>query len=364
MVRVGTFNFKSGDIISCKIKGYIVKNGRVHFRSDTLGTSDVRGWICHSVVECSGDESPDRYGFEYSWGFHILDGNRLTDGVSDIVPYFPTNVEVKKVTISNELDTFLKLNQFDDIVNPLFYSKVGIFDEYTHYKMSDTDGCIILSSGILPNAKKIEIKLSRFVRQVSTKLNELLSGDTSKIEYACGSMDVSDKTIEKIYNAFVSYQKNDKCTIHFLKGEDILQGYDRENYLYPEGGTLHKSCMIGYPQYLELYTKNPNQVQLAVVYIQDKIAARGLVWTAIDGKMYSDRIYYKHDWLEKIVSEKLRSMGIEFVQEKPIRVVQLEKWEFTYYPYVDSFYSFDRTTGLLVSFGNGMRQLRNTNGNI
>lgn len=372
MFRLNKFTFKSGDAISCKIKGYLIKNARLHF-SEMSTPSDVKGWICHNESDCSGDTSPVKYGFRHSWAFHIITerlGNGtshqlLTDEVSDVLPLLPPSITIKNIFVDGELDNFLKLNQFEDIVNPLLYTKLGIFDEFDTYRMSDVDGCIILGSK--SSNKKIEIKISRFVKQMSTKMQEILT-DSPTEGYSCVSMDISDKTIENIYNTFVSYQKNDKCDIRFFKGDDILKGYDKENFILPDGGTLYKSCMVGHPQYLQLYTKNPNQVQLAAIYMkcpltsESKIAARGLVWTTTDGKMYSDRVYYKFDWIEKIMVEKLRSMNIIPIQEQAIGVVQLENWEFEYYPYVDNFYSLDKSKGILIALGNGVRSLRNTNG--
>ena len=89
-----------------------------------------------------------------------------------------------------------------------------------------------------------------------------------------------------MHNKFVTFQSNDNCLITFLSGEKILEGYNRKNYYGEDGGTLHKSCMTNKFNFLNLYTHNPNQIKLAVIYINDKVAARCFVWTTIDGKQY------------------------------------------------------------------------------
>ncbi len=254
-----------------------------------------------------------------------------------------------------EIQHFLNFNQLENLF-PLFRYKFGIFDEFESYEVGEGDGCIKLKN----DRKSVEIKLSRFVRQMALKLNEFAA--TNKY---ISKLDVSDKFIEMIHNKFVSYQKDNSQMINFLSGEDILKGYTRANYLDKDGGTLHKSCMVDRHDYLNIYTQNPNQVELAVVYIGDKIAARCFVWTATDGKKYSDRVYFRHDWLENLMKEKLRKVGILPISEETFKSVQLEKWEFEYYPYADNFYFLDRKNGTLLSIQTDrFSQLRNTNGRI
>lgn len=44
-------------------------------------------------------------------------------------------------------------------------------------------------------------------------------------------------------------------------------------------------------------------------------------------------------------------------------MIQLDKWEFKYYPYLDNFYYFDKSDGRLLFVGN-CHALRNTNGTL
>jgi hypothetical protein len=204
--------------------------------------------------------------------------------------------------------------------------------------------------------KKMEIKLGRFIRQMAIKFNEIISESPLK------KLEISDKLIENIHNKFISYQKGNDCMISFLEGDKIDIGYTKTNYLHTMGGTLHNSCMTDKLNFIEIYKSNPNQVKLAVIYIGDKVAARTLVWTDINGIKYSDRVYYKYDWLNDFMTDKLRKMGIDPIWEKSIRVVKLDKWKFDYYPYVDSFFYMDKENGVLVSLQNNYVSLRNTNG--
>lgn len=360
MFQSGLFTYKSGDRVTCTIKGNLIKDALIHIINS--GDSDfeyeistTRAFICHNDPECAGSSSPVMYGYRYSWAFHMNQDGRLTDDVRDLRPEINGIERKEKYHMDIEIQHFLNFNQLENLF-PLFRYKFGIFDEFESYEVGEGDGCIKLKN----DRKSVEIKLSRFVRQMALKLNEFAA--THKY---ISKLDVSDKFIEMIHNKFVSYQKDSSQMINFLSGEDILKGYTRANYLDKDGGTLHKSCMVDRHDYLKIYTQNPNQVELAVVYIEDKIAARCFVWTATDGKKYSDRVYFRHDWLENLMKEKLRKVGILPISEETFKSVQLEKWEFEYYPYADNFYFLDRKNGTLLSIQTDrFSQLRNTNGRI
>jgi uncharacterized pyridoxamine 5'-phosphate oxidase family protein len=118
---------------------------------------------------------------------------------------------------------------------------------------------------------------------------------------------------------------------------------------------------------LSLYTKNPNQVQLAVVNIDGKIAARVFVWTTVSGERVYDRIYFAYEWLNSFVSGKLEKMGIKPIIKENFQMVQLENWTFEQYPYLDHFYTFNVEKGYLLwtNVDNvKIRHLRNTDGRL
>lgn len=344
--KLANYVLNPGDRITCKIKNIEINDAVIHFEPD-YGIIN-RAWICHNLTDFDGDRSPRRHGYNYSWHFHV-NGLDTSDGVSNIKPLL--NFKFKDdVSISIDLLTFIKLNQLECFL-PLFNGKlVDSFDEYNKYEISKNLGFIILKN----DRKSIEIKLGRFIRQSAIKFNEIEPEREIKI---------TDQLIEKLHNKFVTFQSNDNCLITFLSGEKILEGYNRKNYYGEDGGTLHKSCMTNKFNFLNLYTHNPNQIKLAVIYINDKVAARCFVWTTIDGKQYSDRVYYRFDWMEDLMKDGLRKMGIYPINEQGIKVVQLEKWEFEKYPYADHFYHLDKKSGLLVSISSS-NSLRNTDGTI
>jgi hypothetical protein len=88
-------------------------------------------------------------------------------------------------------------------------------------------------------------------------------------------------------------------------------------------------------QYLKLYTKNPKQISLLVFYINKEICGRCLVWKADNGKVYHDRIYCSYDWALDAINQVIENRGL--LPLTPRRTVTLDRIEFEYYPYMDSF---------------------------
>ena len=354
MVFLKGIPIKSGYRVSVKIRGDLIIDAKINIGEldERRGSDHQQAWICHNNPKHNGSESPDMLGYKYSWQFCInkVTGH-FTDNITELNLILP-NVESKNdVVIDININRFLTSNSLEKLTS-LFQFKLGIFDEFQEY-ISSKDGFIILKN----EKKSVEIKLSRFIRQMSFKYDKLVEGsDISKLE-------ISDSDIESINNKWISYQKSGGIEISFLAGKEILEGYTKSNYHSDGIGTLHKSCMVDKFDFLKIYTENPNQVRLAVVKFDDKIVARGLVWNATDGKMYSDRIYYTIDWLEEYVRETLRKQGILPLSEHNFRTVQLEKWEFKYYPYMDNMFTFDVDSGILLSqLNNRIRTLRSTNG--
>jgi hypothetical protein len=346
MLKIGNFTFNSGDRVTCEIRGTIITNAKIYFRETRQGSL----WICHDHPSLAGDPSPDKLGFPYSWIFNIDDSGNSTEGVKNIQPFL--NIEKKDMIMSERLDTFLHLCGGINL-SVLFEYKIGIFDDFNEYDICENPGYIVLKN----NKKITEIRIGRFIKQMSAKFNE--------ITYKLGSkLDISDKLVEEIHNKLVSFQKDNEFDIEFLSGDDISIGYTRKKYLSEYDGTLGNSCMTDKTGFLGIYKENPNQVKLAIIKVSGKIAARSLVWTTIDGSQCFDRIYYKDDWMEYFMKQRFKKMGISPVKDFGIKIVKLEKFEFDEYPYVDSFYNMDRTTGMLVSISDDVVNLRNADGGI
>lgn len=347
MLNIGSYGFFPGQKVRCTIESVEIEDAVIHLET---GSEGQRIWICHNIPEKSGSPSPNYYGYKYSWICHLNPNGTLSDGVVNLRPVYEHISFKQNVKIQDKLALFLSSMDFS--LYFLFEVKSGAFDEFIEYEISPNAGMIVLKN----DKKSVEMKISRFIRQVSFKVVSF--GESLK------KYNFLDTDIESIYNKFVAYQNN-ALELSFLSGNDLLDGYNSKKYLADTCNTLHKSCMTDKFGYLEIYKENPNQVQLAVLKIGDKIAARCLVWSTIDGKKFHDKIYYTHDWMEELMKKQLTEKSIPYIWggATQLEIVQLEKWKFNEYPYVDSFFYFDAMTGK-VCFLASVKSMRNTNGRL
>ena len=86
---------------------------------------------------------------------------------------------------------------------------------------------------------------------------------------------------------------------------------------------------------LDLYTKN-SAVELAIVYMFDKIVARCLLWETSKGKYY-DVIYSNFQWVEPFLISNLEKLGIKSTENGNNYCVKLDYVPDDNYPYLDTF---------------------------
>lgn len=322
MIKIGNFTFYPGQAISCSIEGDFIE-GHIHIE-------DGRLWICHDNRSHDGDESPERWGHRYSWTFNVTTSGRLSDAVSDLTPL--DGVEFKDFTIDSKLKDTLARFLKTKTIHLLFYSNVKPFEIYNSAQLSDKTGFItLLGASKRPDGtectKKTDIKFSRFCKKVSDALENKIFQD--------------DQEVEKVYNNFVAIQEGSFYKLEIVSGEDIKRGYTSANYASLSCGTLHKSCMTEKFDFLDIYTKNPNQVQLAILSSPNGIEARCIIWSTSKSEKIFDRVYYTHEWCEKILADKLKEMSYLCVNEELSKRyfidVVLENYEFEKYPYIDNF---------------------------
>jgi hypothetical protein len=321
-------DYTSGDYITCTITGRDVF-GRIYFDNDRI-YDDFSMWICHNDFDFDGSASPDKLGMKFSWVFRLRNG-LLTDDVTSINKFL-------KIEQKDSFQYDEKITQFFQSIdrgnlNILIGFKTGQFDDFSKIEYIDKQGMVRLSSTKkylgLTTTKNVEVKISRLIRTITNSIN-------------IDVYNLSDVEIEKIYNQYVSFQNNELFDIQYLKGEDILKGYLKENYA-GSSGNIHGSCMTDHPEFLKIYTKNRN-VELATITNGDKIIARCIVWTLKDGKKAFDRIYYSYEWSNTFLRTKLLDEKIiDISEEYGDFIVELEEATFDEYPYVDTLYVLDQT---------------------
>jgi len=172
---------------------------------------------------------------------------------------------------------------------------------------------------------------------------------------------VSDKTLEKMVNMLKSF--NDKFEFKVVSGDEIVEYYTKDNCV--SGGTLGNSCMADKADKIknifDIYTKNPQSVNLVVMLdITGKCVARAILWkidgilngddsyTKLDNFYFMDRVYYTNDWMEQSMFKWAKSKNIPYKygtrmfsdgKYENLRnfIIKLRPIAYRKFPYIDTF---------------------------
>lgn len=323
--------YVAGQPINCYFVRGINITGTLHI------APSGRFYICHNDhTHYHGSVSPVLYGHSFSWVFRYdSESDCFTEDVVSIMPC-NDSPHIKEAVLCGELEKFFQTLK-DNMLYYLYLMRVAVkpFECYNNYTISKKPGYIVMSGNVKTQnglqEKKVEIKLSRFIKKVDSAIKEA----------GVHNPGLTDSDIEKVYNKYVAFQNGESFKFEILKGKDILKAYDSTKYSSIRG-VLHKSCMSDKFHLLSLYTDN-KEVSLATLSTDGSYVARCLIWE-IDGKYYFDRIYYSIDWIEKTLQKKLEDLGyinlktyFEVNMDNPFISIKLANTEFEKYPYLDSF---------------------------
>jgi len=162
---------------------------------------------------------------------------------------------------------------------------------------------------------KVSMKIGRFVTKL---LNDVcLLTNTVATRY-------TQHDIERfvyIWKGFANFDEMSK-DFEIVSGEDIRKYYSHRNYA--PGGSLSESCMKydQCQQYLDIYCKNPNQVNMLILKNQHgKITGRAIVWKNINLRLedwekprkdvvtFMDRIYSTEESIVEMFKIYAKKMG-------------------------------------------------------
>ena len=220
--------------------------------------------------------------------------------------------------------------------------------------------------------------------------------------------EIPDNILEEIVNKIKSHRSG--YEIKLVKGDEIINCYKTVN-CDPElirYGTLRHSCMMDKvddkPHIFDIYTKNPESCQLAVMLNSNgDLVARALVWKIsevirneaferndafykeITGQdsfegwnretsfkpikpknlLVMDRIYYTKDWMEEYMIKwatqngmmiRLSSDNFSYKSKicDPTLIVKVRKLGYRQFPYLDTFNKYDVQRGCLTNRYSGM----------
>ena len=202
----------------------------------------------------------------------------------------------------------------------------------------------------------------------STSRNNMKIGRLVRALLRSANVTFTDKDIEDFtnqYKATYDFAKDALKQFDVVKGDDISNWYDEDNY-QSGGGTLNNSCMASVnPSYFDIYCNN-RQVSMVILYsengtitgdkyVSDKIRGRAILWDAeFDGQSitFMDRIYTTHDsdvelfkqfaekngwwWKTSQSMDQWEQITNGDVRKLSRIVVKADKTDFSYYPYMDT----------------------------
>ena len=221
---------------------------------------------------------------------------------------------------------------------------------------------------------KISYLTSERIEQIKVDTN--LDYWTTKKRFHCkpGSFvqkmftDISQKEIENFSTLFKAYANKKEFELKIVQGEDLRQYYSQESYTSC-GGSLGNSCMkySRCQNYFNLYVEN-KQVKMLVMTPpgSDMIVGRALLWS-IDSTNIMDRIYTVQDedylphfkkWAKEngYLYKTHQNWGSTSLFESELGTIeiqitiQLDNYNFSKYPYLDTFKWLDLGTGKLSNF--------------
>lgn len=133
-----------------------------------------------------------------------------------------------------------------------------------------------------------------------------------------------DDQIESFVNTFSAIVRdNNMFKIEIVTGANINKWYDQKTYTPDGRGTLHNSCMRQAENVRQwnYYAIHPD-CSMVIITISNKLYARALLWTLIDGTQYLDRIYYTDPIEKQILLRWANQRGITETYDDRIRATK------------------------------------------
>lgn len=188
--------------------------------------------------------------------------------------------------------------------------------------------------------------------------------------------DFNASDVEKFVNAYsaeILFTNNVDDFFKIVEGDDIKYWYDVRNYSNTFGQLgnscmRHEKCQV----FFKIYTENPEVCKLLILTNpSNKLVGRALLWTDTKGRKWIDRIYTNKDNLITVFNKWAKENDYKNVYNASNdAVIQIEPKDYFPYPYMDSFYIYNKESGKLYNnagpFGIGdvkpYYKLSNTNG--
>lgn len=289
---------------------------------------------------------------------------------------------LNRLMFDNELFNFLNINSNNIISIILLNGDKNVLNtEFNYFVRKPNDNTFVSyipTNKIHPNEdmNSIYFNHSKFLTEEKNRtpirIGRLLTKLIKKESFE--TFNITNKDIEDFVNTYKSHFDFDEKKLQIVSSKEIKTWYLESNYLSVYSGTLWKSCMRQPERnkFLNLYTENSTCKMLILLDDNQKLRARALLWEDVtnvfSGEKYKvmDRIYtiYDHDvnlfkyWAKNNgyitkTYQNSKSDNIFDVDGNIIEMnlaINLEKSDFNYYPYLDSFKFFNKRSHMLYNY--------------
>ena len=266
--------------------------------------------------------------------------------------------EYYRVPNAGQVGEIEKRLNADELMRDYNVTQPSFISEFVVFMWRDSSGigkCIFSIDSLVLGSEAVnsaEIGVGKFARNVLKSANvEFLESDIEDFVYKYRA------EIAKLGGVFSRFR--------ILEGEDIRKYYNEDQYEISKG-TLGTSCMryerCG--KYLDIYVDNPDQCNLIILMSEekeDKICARALLWTDVEGRRIMDRIYSNRTQDEQLFKDFAKKnkfyhkknqnmledeyfVSPEGEEEELMTKINLSagpnEIRFDYFPYLDTFKYF------------------------
>ncbi len=311
--------------------------------------------------------------------------NYIGSGEDDSVSFIPDNksddvkilfkvirsigfVNIDQNGLKIQLPDIGEMVYFVKILDDSWYEKIGGTSHYFRGSSFINYRSVSGIDFVFSQAYRRDLSLCR-TSEVFTKSKpqQVKVGRLAKKLLSLVDKKYKDSDVENFVNEFksrIEISKNAFRNFQLVSGDDIKYWYLESNYCDSFRGSLHSSCMRydSCQEYFDIYIKNPGVCRLLINmsdFNPSKISGRALVWKLENGDTYMDRVYYSNQHDVDVFNEYARSMGWVYIDHRgrftlkgdlyiKLISVQLEKYKFDLYPYLDSI-PFLGTNGVLSS---------------
>ncbi len=222
-------------------------------------------------------------------------------------------------------------------------------------------------------------KISYLTKERVSKIDQSEIWSTSKRYHSKpGSIiskiykNISPREVENFSNLFRAFSDRKDFTFEVVKS-DIIKYYNQDSYTQCSG-SLGNSCMKydKCSKFLEMYLDNPIVNMLIMKDSDGGLLGRALLWqfeerlssedTKVMDRIYTindeDYQFYFMNWAEDngYLYKKRQNWSntLQFIKDdKEVECrlsIQLSDWNYSYYPYLDTFKWFDRSSGVLFNY--------------